>query len=349
MSQQKLKALVTGATGYVGGTVLESILNSPDTSLPNLSLSVAVRDTSHESYFASRGVTTHHLSSLDDTATLRLLASQHDIVLHMASGFHTPAAAALIHGLADRKSSSGADVTLIHLTGTSNIGDRPISYGLVDKRVHSDKDDILGLLKEREKVFQYSQRKTDIVVTETGLEKGVRTYIVMLPLIFGYGTGVTKLNRMLFGFAGADIKRGQAGYIGDGEGRWGVIDVKDSAAVFTALLGKVVKGDYPPSGEKGWIFPSAAESTYKEWAARNGEAGFKAGVLTNKEPKGVSLDEQAAASGWPAEIAEALATNARVRSERGAELGWEPTIGVGGWDDSWTQMMVDVYKSVGKQ
>ncbi|TKX26549.1 NAD dependent epimerase-like protein 4 [Elsinoe australis] len=344
MSQAKPKILITGATGYIGGTVLETLLTSPDPSLRDLPISVAVRSTAHNPHFTSRGVTVHHLSSLDDTTTLRTIASQHDIVLHLASGFHPTAAQALIHGLADRKTASAADVTFIHLTGCSNIGDRPLSLGLVDSRVHSDRDDVLSLLREREKVWSYAQRRTDIVVTETGAEKGVRTYIVMLPLIFGFGTGVAKLNRMLYGLAAADVKRGVAGYIGDGQGTWGVIDVRDAAELFACLVGKVVRGTYPDSGEKGWFFGCVAEMRYEEWAAKNGEAGLRAGALKRREPKSVSLEEQAADSGWPVEMAEALATNARIRSERWEELGWEPKRGRAGWDESWTEMMIEVYK-----
>lgn len=51
---------------------------------------------------------------LDDTERTIEVASQHDYVINTTLGFHPESAAALVHGLAKRKQSSGKDVFMIH-------------------------------------------------------------------------------------------------------------------------------------------------------------------------------------------------------------------------------------------
>ncbi|TDZ38489.1 hypothetical protein C8035_v004796 [Colletotrichum spinosum] len=109
----KPRILLTGATGYVGGTVLHHLLATPSlTSVitPSNPVTLPVRAPLDRlakltATYGSR-VNPVPFTSLDDTAALRTLASQHDIVINAGSGFHPASAEALVQGLAARRSHS---------------------------------------------------------------------------------------------------------------------------------------------------------------------------------------------------------------------------------------------------
>ncbi|PNS19884.1 hypothetical protein CAC42_7851 [Sphaceloma murrayae] len=348
MAQQTKKLLLTGATGYMhverGGTVLYDLLHSTIPKVQELDISILLRNASLTEYFEAQGATVIPFTSLDDTAHIRTIASAHDIVIHTASGLHTASAEALIRGLGDRKAETGAEVTYIHTSGCTNIGDRPLSLGFVDKSLHSDKDDVHTLLVEREKLFQWTQRQTDLVTVATGEEVGVRTYIIMVPQVFGFGKGVARINKLLSFWVDTQVERGRANYIGDGDGVWSMVDIADAAALYVLLLAKVLEGAPPASGKKGWFFLSATEMTLKEWARKQGDAGVQAGIFKETEPESVTVEELAKDNGWLAGFMEILASSARMRPDRARELGWGPVKGTNGWEEEWTDMFVELYK-----
>lgn len=102
------KILLTGATGYVGGTVLHRLLNHPSfASCPASSypITLPIRPSAGDripKLTATYGARVNPLAitSLDDVDTLTALAAEHDVVINAGSGFHPASAEALVRGLA---------------------------------------------------------------------------------------------------------------------------------------------------------------------------------------------------------------------------------------------------------
>jgi len=57
-------------------------------------------------------------NSLDDTAQLKRLASDYDIVFHCATGSHTSSAEALVLGLGESMKRSGKQAYYIHVSNS---------------------------------------------------------------------------------------------------------------------------------------------------------------------------------------------------------------------------------------
>ncbi|KAK7517212.1 uncharacterized protein IWZ02DRAFT_505972 [Phyllosticta citriasiana] len=105
------KILPSGATGYVGGSVLHRLLNHPSlTSIlsPSNPITLPVlpgggdRIPKLTATYGPR-VKPVATTSLDDVATLTALAAEHDVVINAGTGFHPASAEALMRGLAARK------------------------------------------------------------------------------------------------------------------------------------------------------------------------------------------------------------------------------------------------------
>lgn len=95
--ETKAKILLTGATGYVGGSVLHTLLSHPSltdmvTSSNPITLPVRGSPDRLAKLAEAYGprVKPVQITSLDDINTITRLASEHDVVINAGSGFHPP-------------------------------------------------------------------------------------------------------------------------------------------------------------------------------------------------------------------------------------------------------------------
>jgi nucleoside-diphosphate-sugar epimerase len=321
------RVLLTGATGYIGGTVLNTILTSSHPSLKNIHITILVRRQDQADILSDLGVTPILFKSLDDTEVLTETASTHDIVVHAANGYHIPSVKALLAGLARRKAKTGKPVHYIHNSGTSNFGNRPVSGKYLEEpRVFSDKDDVYAYEKSREEKEQYKQRTGDLVVFETGVELGVETYIICSPLIYGRGTGhFNKSSIQIPILIRAALERGEAIYAGDGLGVWDHTHVEDIANLYTLIVAKILAQEKIPSGRDGFYFANHGTQSWLDIAKGIAKVGHEQGKLA-AEPKSVSLPEASQAFfGGDEDMTEpAICSHSQTRGDRSRELGWKP-------------------------
>jgi len=267
------------------------------------------------------------VSSLDESEALTKAASEHDIVFNTASGFHTGGARALIIGLGQRKKATGKDVYYFHTTGTSNISDKPITREYLEPRIFSDKDDLYTYLKGREAKEVYAQRTTDLVSIDTGLEHGVKTYLIMSPTIYGIGTGLfNRISIQIPNLIRGAIKRGKVDLLGDGTGVWDQVHIADLVTLYELLLAKVLAGEAIPYGKEGIYFSETGDFTWRELSEGLAAELHRQGVLPTPEVNSLSLQEFADVyRGGNVQYTElGFASNSRSRAELSRELGWKP-------------------------
>jgi nucleoside-diphosphate-sugar epimerase len=145
------------------------------------------------------------------------------------------------------------------------LADQPITGKYLEDRIFSDKENIYTYEKSREALQIYSQRTSDIVVVETGLEAGVQTHIIMSPTIYGVGTGLfNKISIQVPALIRAALKAGQAQVIGEGKGVWDYVHIRDLANLYQLLLTKIIAGEQIPSGEKGILFSATGRFSWFE-------------------------------------------------------------------------------------
>lgn len=188
------RILLTGATGFIGGTVLQQLLDSSHPALATAIITILIRDASRAQAFTNAFGTRVQpvvYEGLDDIEKTEAVAAQHDVVTSMTLGFHAASAQALLRGLSKRKAATGRDVYMVHLSGASNLADQPVTRAYVEDRELDDVvDDIYAYERMREELRPYHQRTTELGVIDKGLELGVKTLVMTPPLIFGKGSGL---------------------------------------------------------------------------------------------------------------------------------------------------------------
>lgn len=321
------KILITGVTGYIGGTILTTLQNTSYPSLKNAKLSVLVRGESKAAFFRQKGIETEVIEGAGQLDLLRKVASNYDIIINPAFCFQTDAANALVLGMGDRVKQIRKELHFIQTSGTSNVGDRPITGQYYEDRIFSDNDDIFDYEVERNKKEPYPQRTTELVITKTGDEVGVKTHIIMSPTIYGIGTGFfNKISIQIPTLIRTALESGQAEYIADGKEEWDYIHVADLATLYETMLAKIVQGEDVPYGERGIFFSETGNYRWKELAQGIADAGKALGALKTNETKSITLEEARKLYPTNPEYVElGFASNSRTRAHKSRELGWRPT------------------------
>ncbi|KAL2068512.1 hypothetical protein VTL71DRAFT_14849 [Oculimacula yallundae] len=312
--------------GTVGGSILSLLLKQSSGIFPANTISVLIRGEEKVQTLKDLGVTPILFQSLDESEFLRKTASEHDVVIHTASGYHTSSAKSLILGLGDRVATTGAKVHYIHTSGTSNLADQPITGAYTESHIFSDTEEIYAYEKAREALQPYPQRTTDIAAIETGLSVHVPTTIIMSPTIYGIGTGpFNKLSIQAPSMMRHAIAAGRVETIGNGDGVWGFVHVSDLADLYLILLKKVLAGEDVPVGEKGIMFSSTGSFHWKDLASSIADALVEVGALDSKEVASIRLEEAAQWANGSAYHAElGFASNARTISDIAFGMGWKP-------------------------
>ncbi|GAB1317174.1 3beta-hydroxysteroid-dehydrogenase/ decarboxylase isoform 1 [Madurella fahalii] len=340
------KILLTGATGYIGGTILSTLLSPPSLPTPfpiTCLLRGPARAATLTAAYGARIQPALH-ADLDDLATTTALAAQHDVIIHTTVGYHPASAAALVRGLAQRRAATGRDVWMVHTSGTSNLADRPFSVaggrGVVRREFDDARDDVYALEKELERAGPYAQRETELGVVELGEELGVKTVVVMSPTIFGIGTGLfNRLSIQVPAYVKAALAYGRGVVVGDGEGVWDHVHVEDLAELYKLLVVEILErgGEHLPTGRKGIIFSTNGRHTWMEVAQGVAEALCEEGKIADKAVERIGLAEGAKLFGQHMGAEEeqrvelGLSSNSRTVSSVARKLGWAPTKGVEWW------------------
>ncbi|CAM1509033.1 Fc.00g027720.m01.CDS01 [Cosmosporella sp. VM-42] len=356
------KILLTGATGYVypaltlspcqklthpsGGSVLTALLSSSNRLIQQRSITALVRKQNQADILAAKGVTPVLFRDLDDVDHLRTVASEHDVVIHTASGFHLESAKALVEGLGERKAETRREVHFIHAetSGTWNFMESPPS-SYIRTYVFYDRDRNYDHLRNLESQWPFSQRTTLLQVISSAESAGVRSYIIMPPDIYGRGTGLfSQYTPQLFGLIRSAIKEGGPEYVGEGVGGAGHVHITDLASLYEVLLGQVLKGCNVPSGVRGLYFTETGYHSWLDVATRIGEIGIRLNPSMRAGPRSITVED--AAQKWTGGDVELLENSFCLRNktkpELAIDLGWNPKKE----EEDWWEWIEEVWKLV---
>lgn len=286
---QKLNIFLTGASGYIGGSVAARFLEN------GLTVRGLVRTEEKAAQVQARGMEPV-IGTLDDGALLKREAMAADVVVNTASADHRPVAEALLEGL----SQSGG--TFIHTSGSSIVGRRDEGrYG--------------AAVFDENTLFEPSSARAARVALNMDIlaaaENGIRTVIIAPSLIYGAGLGINPDSMQVPWLIDVARRTGAARHIGPGTNVWSNVHIRDLAGLYLLAL------EHAPAG--AFFYAENGENSMREvCVAISNMLGLGGGTVE------MSLSE--AADHWgegPAN--DTMGSNSRVRAVRArTELGWAP-------------------------
>ncbi|KAK9476909.1 hypothetical protein V1514DRAFT_335328 [Lipomyces japonicus] len=329
----RLNLFLTGATGYVGGSVLDHIIkwnasNNWPLHITALARKQADVATISSAYEHDREYFNVVQGSYQDSEILSELVRHADVVIHTGeSADDKPSATVIAENL-----KPGA--LLIHTSGTGILVDRAESDQQITRR-YDDVDDIKTITS-----WPYERHHRDIddlILNIHNHKPDVNTIIITPPLIYGIGSGKInyvskqiplhiKLNSILH----------KSAIFGTGDAIWSNVHISDLAD-FYVLLVQI----YLSSPEKlwyndqGYYFVENGQHSWKSITKALDQPLVKYGVIPADKTANVDTadevhftTEELKTSLSPENYARAtsvFSSNSGSVATRARKLGWVPT------------------------
>ncbi|WP_394824599.1 NAD-dependent epimerase/dehydratase family protein [Pendulispora albinea] len=283
-----MNIFVTGASGFIGGSVAAKLARSGHTVR---GLERRAERAQELQKFGIEPV----IGTLDDRARLIEQARWADAVINAADSDHRGAVEALLDGL------EGSGKVLIHTSGSSIVGDA--SGGVLSNDVYSE--DHLP-----EPTADKAPRVAIDRLVLAAKDRGIASTVLCNTLIYGHGLGVGRDSVQLPRLVAQARKSGVVRYVGPGTNVWSNVHIEDVVDLYLRVLEKKPRGAF--------YFVENGEASFQDMA----RAIAKALNLGEAQswPLANAIEE------WGYEHASyALGSNSRVRGQRArAELGWAP-------------------------
>jgi nucleoside-diphosphate-sugar epimerase len=284
-----MKIFITGASGYIGGSVAAALLAAGH------HVSGLARSDDASAALAKRGMTPVY-GTLDDAEVLAKAAHDADVTVNAANAGHRAAVEAMLKALA------ATGKTFLHTDGSSIIGTR--ARGELVEKVF-DEDTPFTPTPQR------APRVEIDTMVRSAADGGVRSVVIAPSLIYGLGHGLNSHSIQVPWLIQVAKKFGVAKHIGPGENRWANVHIDDLMALYVLAIKKAPAGAfyYAENGE------NSMREVCEAISRMLGQGG-----------RTQSMTVEEAATEWgegPAN--DTMGSNSRVRAKRArAELNWRP-------------------------
>lgn len=285
-----MKVFLTGATGYIGGSVATKLLERGDTVLGLARTEEAAAALKKREIEPVAGDINAYTPFVE-------VARRVDAVINAANSDNAFVAHALLDGL------KGSGKTLIQTSGSSVVG----TYDNGEARDDTFDEDT-PFTPEPEKAMRVAIDRQVLAAAK----ENVRTIVIRPTLIYGRGLGVGSISVQLPKLIDVAKKHGVPRHVGRGQNIWGHVHIADVVDLFLLALDKAKPGSnfYAEAGEAN--FKSVTQSigrmlgmgdTTKDWPIGEAVEGLGPGAYLS------------------------FGSNSRVRGKRARELGWKPKQG----------------------
>ncbi|OAQ65933.1 nad dependent epimerase dehydratase family protein [Pochonia chlamydosporia 170] len=314
--------LITGAAGYIGGSVLADFVGrSSDSAIGKANISAIVRREEQIERLQKLGITVICVDLLDEVAIHDIVQSHKiDTIVHLASSHDARIASFLIKALGRRGQDTSTETHFIHASGTTAFA--PEAGWPLD--ITQDTSDIYRT--EKKIASDNVIRLTDITVIEEGKANGVATYIVVIPSVYGTGSGeFHTLSIALPMFVRASVKDQRVCRYNK-SGKPGAAHISDIVTFYGLLVEKILENKPVPKNENGYYFAVAHKILSQQLMQQIAERLYDLGLVTEPTTYLWPSDETAGASlGLPPQIAHLMGTHStELVPVKPYELGWKP-------------------------
>ena len=284
-----MKVFVTGASGYIGGSVAAGLLEAGH------SVRGLVRSEQKAAQVRALGIEPV-LGSLSDVALLAQAARQADAVINAANSDDRGAVEAMLPALA------GGGRCFIHTSGSSIVGD--MAAGRRGDKVYEDDTPVQPLPGKAARVA------IDRLVLGAAKDN-VRAVVICPTMIYGRGRGAHPESIQVPRLIALARKYGVPRHVGPGENIWSNVHIDDLVSLYLLAFEKAPAGAF--------YYAENGENSYRELAEA---IGRMLGMGPRTQP--MPMDEALAELGESG-AQFSFGSNSRVRAVRARrELGWAP-------------------------
>ncbi len=209
-----MKVFITGATGYIGGTLANRLLAAGH------EVAGLVRSDDGARALERLGIEPIH-GTLDDGPLLAEQARAADAVVSAAHADHRSSVESLLRAL------HGTGKIFVHTSGAGIVAD--CAGGEASDAVYDEGTPVHPLPLRLARV-----QLIDAILAANA--EDVRAHVVAPPMVYGTGTGVHRDSMQIPMMARDARAQGAARYVGAGANRWSHVHVEDLASLYVRIL-----------------------------------------------------------------------------------------------------------------
>ena len=284
-----MKVFMTGASGYIGGTVADSLIKAGHSVTGLARTKDAAAKLRAHGIEALRGDLASH-------GLVRNAARGADAVINCANAEDPFVVAAIVEGLA------GSGKAFLHTSGSSVVGDK--AAGKFSPKIYHEDTPLEPL---PEKIQRVAVQRAVLAAAA----QGVRSVVLCPCLIYGRGRGANPDSIQVPNLIRQAVRSGVPRYIGEGENIWSTVHIDGVADAYLLALEGARAGSF--------YFIEHGEASLKsivESIAR---------LLGGKQPPASWSIDDAVAEWGPLAAWFSIGGNSRVSADKARKmLGWKP-------------------------
>jgi nucleoside-diphosphate-sugar epimerase len=284
-----MKIFVTGATGYIGGSVAERLVALGH------NVTGLVRSEHKIPPLRERGIEPV-LGTLDDSEILAHAAAQADAVIHAASADHAGSVVNLVSAL------ERTGKPLIYTTGSGIVADS--AAGEYAGSVVFAEDTYFEPVP-----FRRPRVAMIRFVRQGAIDKGVRSIVICPSMIYGTGRGLQPDSDQLPKLMALSKQLGAGVYFGKGLNRYSNVHIDDLVDLYVLALEKAPAGSF--------FFAENGDASFKEIAELISHALGLGGKI-------VSLNVEDLIRQYGDAGRYGITSNSLVSAVNARRLGWSP-------------------------
>ena len=286
------KVFVTGATGYIGGSVAVHLLKNGYT------VTGLARKEADLPRLKALGITPVP-GDINAVKVITEQAQAADAIINAASADNPFVVSTILDAIA------GSGKTLIHTSGSSIAGDK--AAGAHGPQIRYEE------IPKEPRLEKAARVAIDSTVIQAA-EKNIRSIVICPTMIYGTGLGLHKDSIQVPLLARTAQQYNAGVFVGEGANVWSNVHIEDLAQLYLLALQKAPAGAF-------YFAENGEASLFDIVSAISRQLGY------NGKTQGLSIDEAIAL--WGAEAAHfGLGSNSYVSAAKARqELAWQPNAG----------------------
>ncbi|VDC02363.1 unnamed protein product [Peniophora sp. CBMAI 1063] len=340
-TSQPTKVFLTGATGYLGGAILQSLMQDP-----RMAVTVLVRNKDKADELKRLGVQTV-LGSLDDTTLMESEGAKTDAILQNAAYDHLDGVNALLRGAKARFQRTSKQLIFVHTSEPGGWAKLDAMVQYTSEQRISDVDPDLDNLTNMS-LPQIAVHKALIAADREGESTWpeemhpidedpgyIRSYIVYPSVVYGALRGPLVVTGIAHPYSIAipmaiklSIQRGQGAQVGLSVNRWSGVHIDDMTKLYKVIFEHALAED-APHGSEGHYIAEDGEFSFADAAKRYTSVLHAHGKSARAEPEAFTT---AGIESNP--MISFLGIDVRIKGDRARQLGWSPMLHIGEFFES---------------
>jgi nucleoside-diphosphate-sugar epimerase len=289
IGRKLVKIFITGATGYIGGTVAHKLIKAGH------QVTGLARDDNKANLLEKQGISPI-IGTLDNLELLFDTSQSSDVIINAASTHNAFAIRSILEAIRN------TGKTFIHTSGSSIVSDN--ANGEYSKSIFSENTPYSPV---PEKAIWYAIERDMIL---PAAKEGIRSIIICPSMIYGSGLGVRTHSIQIPLMTKTAKNTGVSKYIGSGKNIWSNLHIDDCADAYLLALEKAKAGSY-------FYLESGEESLVNLANAISKSLGYTESAR--------AMDFKEAVNLWGAPMSLSLSSNSRLNADKAKiMLEWEP-------------------------